>query len=40
MFHIKPDGHTTLSGGTKIEEKESSFLHLPSQGIVFLAPFE
>lgn len=41
MFHNKPDGHTTLNGGAKIEEKQNrNFLHLPSQGIVFLATFE
>lgn len=41
MFHNKPDDHTTLNGSTKIEENENRrFLHLPSQGIVFLALFE
>lgn len=41
MFPNKPDGHTTLNGGAKIEENENrSFLHLPSQGIAFTAPFD
>lgn len=41
MFPNKPDGHTTLNGGAKIEENENrSFLHLPSPGIAFTAPFD